>query len=70
MEAEGQGHLEPVHLSDDSCVEYQLSHPGDATEQDTEQEVANLGGADEKTPRLHRRPRLLEKHRNNLSSTR
>jgi len=29
MEADGQGHMEPVRLSDDSSDEYQMSHPGD-----------------------------------------
>jgi len=51
MEADGQGHMEPVRLSDDSSDEYQMSHPGDETEPDTEPEQANLGGADETTPR-------------------
>jgi len=34
MEADGQGHMEPVRLSDDSSDEYQMSHPGNETEPD------------------------------------
>jgi len=49
MEADRQGHMELVRLSDDSCDEYQLSHPGDETEPDTEPEGANLGRADDVT---------------------
>ena len=56
MEADGQGYMEPVCLSDDSSDEYQISHPGDESELDTEPEGANLGGADEKTPRRRRGP--------------
>jgi len=44
--------MEAVRLSHDSSDEYQMSHPGDETEPDTEQEGANLGGADETTPCL------------------
>jgi len=65
MEAEGQGHMEPVRLSDNSSDEYQMSHPGDETELNTEPERANLSGADETTPRHHRGPRLVETHGNN-----
>jgi len=64
MEADGQGHMEPVRLSDDSSDEYQMSHPGDETEPDTEPEGANLGGADETTPRRRRGPRLVEAYGN------
>jgi len=60
MEADGQGHMEPVRLGDDSSDEYQMSHPGDETEPDTEPEGAILGGADETTPRGRRGPRLVE----------
>jgi len=69
MEADGQGHMEPFCLSDDSSHEYQMSHPGDETEPDTEQEGANLCGADETTPRRRRRPRLVETHGNNRPRT-
>jgi len=65
MEADGQGHMEPVRLSDDISDEYQMSHPGDKTEPDTEPEGAHLGGADETTPRRRRGPRLVETHGNN-----
>ena len=51
MEADGQGHMEPVRLGDDSSDEYMMSHPGDETELDIEAEGANLGGVDETTPR-------------------
>jgi len=69
MEADGQGHIEPIHLSNDSSDEYQMSHPGDETEPDTEPEGANLGGADETTPRRRRGPRLMEIHGNNRPRT-
>jgi len=68
MEADGQGHMEPVGLSDDSSDEYQMSHPGNKTEPDTEPEGANLGGADEKTARRRCGPRLVETRRNNRPS--
>jgi len=58
MEANGEGHMEPVSLSDDSSDEYQMSHPGDETEADTEPGGANLCGADETTPRRRRGPQL------------
>jgi len=61
--------MEPVRLSDDSSDEYQMSHPGDETKPDTEPEGANLGGADEPTPRRCRRPRFVETHGNNRPST-
>jgi len=64
MEADGQGHMEPVRLGDDSSDEYQMSHLGDETEPDTEPEGANLGGVDETTPRRRRGPRLVERHGN------
>jgi len=60
MEADRQGHMEPVRLSDDSSDEYQMSHPGDETEPDTKPEGANLGGTDETTPRRRRGTRLVE----------
>jgi len=69
MEADGQGHMEPVRLSDDSSDEYHMSHPGNETEPDTEPEAANLGSADETTPRRRRGPRLVETHRNNRPRT-
>jgi len=69
MEADGQGHMEPVRLSDDSSDEYQMSHPGDETEPDTEPEGANLSGADETTPRRRRGPRLVETDGNNRPRT-
>jgi len=56
MYAAGQGDMEPVGLSDDSSDEYQMSHPGDQTELNTEPEGANLGGVDETTPRRRRGP--------------
>jgi len=68
-EAEGQGHMEPVCLSDDSSDEYQMSDPGNETEPDTEPDGANLGGADETTPRRRHRPRLVETHGNNRPRT-
>jgi len=64
MEVDGQGHMEHVHLSDDSRDEYQMSHPGDESELDTESDGANVRGADEATPRCHRGPRLVETHGN------
>jgi len=69
MEADRQGHMEPVRLSDDSTDEYQMSHPGDETEPHTEPEGANLSGADETTPRDRRGPRLVETHGNNCPRT-
>jgi len=65
IEADRQGHMEPFHLSDDRSHEYQMSHPGDETEPDTEPEGAPLGGADETTPRHRRGPRLVETQGNN-----
>jgi len=35
MEADRQGHLEPVHLRNDSSDEHQMAHLGDKTELDT-----------------------------------
>jgi len=69
IEADGQGHMEPVCLSNDSSDEYQMSHPGDETEPDTKPEGTNLGGLDETIPRRHRGPRLVETHRNNRLRT-
>jgi len=69
MEADGQGHMEPIRLSDDSSDEYQISQPGDETEPDTEPEAANLGGVNEITPRRRRGPRLVETHGNNRPRT-
>jgi len=68
MEADGQRHMEPVCLGDDSSDEYQMSHLGDETEPDTEPEGANRGGADETTPRRHHGLRL-ETHGNNRPRT-
>jgi len=65
MEADEQGHMEPVRISDDSSDEYQMSHPCDKAEPDTEPEGANLSGADETTPRRRRGPRFVETHGNN-----
>jgi len=69
MEADGQEHMEPVRLSDASSDQYQMSHPGNETEPNTEPEGANLGGADETTPRRRCGPRLVETHRNNRPRT-
>ena len=69
MEADGQGHMEQVRLSDDSSDEYQMSHPGDEIEPDTQPEGANLGGVDVTTPRRRREPRLVETHGNNHPRT-
>jgi len=69
MDADGQGHMEPIRLSDDSSAEDQMSYPGDETEPDTEPEGANLGGADETTPRRRCGPRLVETHGNNRPRT-
>jgi len=69
MEADGQGHMEPVRLSDDSSDEYQISHQGDETEPDTEPEGATLGGADATTPRRRCGPRLMVTHGNNRPRT-
>jgi len=41
-----------------------MSHPEDETEPDTEPEGANLGGADETTPRRHRVLQLVKTHGN------
>jgi len=56
MEADGEGHMEPVRHSDNSSNEYQMSHLGDEPESDTVPEGANLGGPDETTPRGRRGP--------------
>jgi len=64
MEADGQGHMEPIRLIGDSSDEYERSHLGDETEPDTEPKRANLGGPDETTRRRHRGPRLVETHGN------
>jgi len=69
MEAHRQGHMEPIRLGEDSSDEYQMSHPGDETEPDTEPEGANLGGVDETTPRRRRGPRLVKTHGNNRART-
>jgi len=69
MEADGQGHMEPVSLSDDSSDEYQMSHPGDETEPDNEPEGANLSGADETTRRRRCGPRLVVTQGNNRPRT-
>jgi len=69
MEADGQGDMEPVRLSDDSSDEYEMSYPSDPTEPDTEPEGGNLGGADETTSRRRRGLRLGETHGNNRQQT-
>jgi hypothetical protein len=69
MEPDGQGHMEPVRLSDDSCDEYQMSHLADETEPDTEPDIEDLGSADERTSRRRRGPRLAETHGNNRPRT-
>jgi len=69
MEADGQGHMEPIRLSDDSSDEYQMSHPGHETEPDTYPEGVNLGGADETTPRRRRGSRAVETHGNSRPRT-
>jgi len=69
MEADRQGNMEPVHLSDDSSDDYPMSHPGDESEPDTEPEGANLGGADETTPSRRGGPRLVDTHGNNHPRT-
>jgi len=56
MEADGQGHMETVPLSDDSSDEYQMSQSGDETEPETEPEGATLAGAVETIPRRRRGP--------------
>jgi len=61
--------MEPVHLSDDSSDEYQMSYLGDETEQDTEPEGANLGSADDTIPKLRRGPQLVETHGNTRRRT-
>ena len=48
MEPDGQGHMEPVRLSDDSTDE-QRPHLANETELDTEPEVEDLGSTDERT---------------------
>ena len=69
MEADRQEYIEPFRHSGDSSDEYHMSHPGDETEPDTEPEGANLGGADETTPKHRRGPRLVETHGNNRPRT-
>jgi len=54
MEADGQGHMDPVRLSDASSDEYHMAHQGDETEPDTKPEGANLGGTFQTTPRRRR----------------
>jgi len=61
--------MKPVRLSDDSSDKYQMSHPADETEPDTELEGANLGSADETTPIRRCGPRLVETHGNNRPRT-
>ena len=46
IEADGQGHMVPVRLSNDSNDTYQMSHLVDETAPDTEAEGANRGRAD------------------------
>jgi len=50
MEADGQVHMKPVRLSDDSRDEYSMSHPGDQTEPDNDPEAESGGTADETIP--------------------
>jgi len=69
MEADRQGHMEPVCLSDDSHDGYQLSYPDEESQPDTEPEGANLGGKDQTTPRRRRGPLLVETHGNNIPRT-
>jgi len=69
MEDDGQGNMEPVHLSDDSSDEYPMSHPGDESEPETEPEGANLSGAHDTTPRRRGGPRLVDTHGNNRPRT-
>ena len=69
MEADRQGHMEPVCLSDNSSNEYLMSHPNDKTEPDTEPEGENLAGADETIHRHRRGPRSVETHGNNRPRT-
>ena len=64
MEADRQGHMEPVCLSDDTRDEYQMSHPGDETEPETESEGGNLSSATQTTPRRRCGPRLVTSHEN------
>ena len=59
-EPDGQGHMEPVHLSDDSSDEYQMLHLANETEPDTEPDLEDLGSADERTSRRRRGPRLAQ----------
>jgi len=69
IEADSQGHMECVRLSDDSSDKYQMSHLADETKPDTEPEGENLGGAYVTTPRRCRGPRLVETHGNNRPRT-
>ena len=48
-EPDGQGHMEPDRLSEDTTDEYQMLHLADETEWDTEPDVEDLGSADERT---------------------
>ena len=49
MEPDGQGHMEPVRLSDDSADEYEMSHLADETEPDTEPDTEDLSSVDGRT---------------------
>ena len=60
MEPDGQGHMEPVRLSDDSTDEYQRSHLTDETEPDNEPEVEGLSSVNERTSIRRRGPKLAE----------
>ena len=69
MEADGQRHMEAVRLGDATSDKYQMSHPGDETQPDTEPDGANLSGGDDTTPRRRRGPRLVVTHGDNQART-
>ena len=70
MEPDGQGHMEPVHLSDDhSSDPYQKPHLADEMELDTEPDIEDLGSADETTSKRRHVLRLAETYRNNRPRT-
>jgi len=69
INADEQGHMEPVRLGHDSTDVYPMLHPGEQTQLDTEPAGTNLGGADETTPRRCHSPRLLETCGNNRPRT-
>ena len=45
IEPDGQGDMEPVHLSEDSSNEYHASDHGEESEPDTEPDVEDLDSA-------------------------